>query len=173
MCGTDAILCYTLGQLLLGPGGSVSIATHYRLDSLGIESQWGRFSTSVQTGPGVHPASCTLGTRSLLAGKQLGHCVDHPPLSSAKVKEREELYLHSSSGSLWAVLGCTSTPGLDSLLRSMSFSITNSHSSLFTAFFFLLTFEQPLKLKKKYIQVVPGGKDLTSGECSLGQTITI
>jgi len=24
-----------------------------------------------------------------------------------------------------------------------------------------------------YIQGVPGGKDLTSGECSLGQTITI
>ena len=27
--------------------------------------------------------------------------------------------------------------------------------------------------KKKYIQGVPGGKDLTSGECSLGQTIPI
>jgi len=25
----------------------------------------------------------------------------------------------------------------------------------------------------KYIQGVPGGKDLTSGECSLGQTIPI
>ena len=24
-----------------------------------------------------------------------------------------------------------------------------------------------------YIQGVPGGKDLTSGECSLGQTVTI
>jgi len=87
MFGTDAILCYTLGQLLLSPGSSVSIATHYRLDGLGMESQWERFSAPVQTGPGVHPASCTIGTRSFLVVKQLGHCIDHPPLSSAKVKE--------------------------------------------------------------------------------------
>jgi len=30
-----------------------------------------------------------------------------------------------------------------------------------------------LRLLMSYIQGVPGGKDLTSGECSLGQTIPI
>ena len=48
-----------------GPGSSVGIATGYGLDGLGIESRWGaKFSAPVQTGPGAHPASCTMGTRS-------------------------------------------------------------------------------------------------------------
>ena len=48
-----------------GLGSSVGIATGYRLDSPGIKSRWGaRFSAPVQTGPGAHPASCTMGTRS-------------------------------------------------------------------------------------------------------------
>jgi hypothetical protein len=48
-----------------GPGSSVGIATGYGLDDPGIESRWGaRFSAPVQTGPGAHPASCTMGTAS-------------------------------------------------------------------------------------------------------------
>ena len=48
-----------------GPGSSVGIATGYRLNGPGIESHWeARFSAPVQTGPGVHPASCTMGTGS-------------------------------------------------------------------------------------------------------------
>ena len=48
-----------------GPGSSVGIATGYGLDGPGIESRCGaRFSAPVQTGPGAHPASCTMGTRS-------------------------------------------------------------------------------------------------------------
>ena len=48
-----------------GPGSSVSITTGYGLDGLGIESRWGaRFSVPVQTGPGAHPPSCTMGTGS-------------------------------------------------------------------------------------------------------------
>jgi hypothetical protein len=47
------------------PGSSVGIATDYGLDGLGIESRWGaRFFAHVQTGPGAHPASCTMGTGS-------------------------------------------------------------------------------------------------------------
>jgi hypothetical protein len=48
------------------PGISVGIATGYGLDGPGIESRWGgaRFSAPVQTGPGAHPASCTMGTGS-------------------------------------------------------------------------------------------------------------
>ena len=46
-------------------GSSVGIATGYGLDGPGIESRWGaRFSAPVQTGPGAHPASCTMGTGS-------------------------------------------------------------------------------------------------------------
>ena len=48
-----------------GPGSLVGIANGYGLDGSGIESRWGaRFSVPVQTGPGAHPASCTVGTGS-------------------------------------------------------------------------------------------------------------
>ena len=53
------------------PDSSVGIATGYGLDGPGIESQWGgaRFSAPVQTGPGAHPASCTMGTGIFLGVK--------------------------------------------------------------------------------------------------------
>ena len=37
--------------------------------------------------------------------KRPGRGVDHPPTSSAEVKERVELYIYSSSGPSWPVLG--------------------------------------------------------------------
>ena len=50
---------------MCGPGSSVGIATGYGVDGPRIESRWGaKFSASVQTGPGAHPASYTMGTRS-------------------------------------------------------------------------------------------------------------
>ena len=53
-----------------GPGSSVGIVTGYGLDGPGMESQWGaRFSAPVQTGPGAHPVSCTMGTESFPGGK--------------------------------------------------------------------------------------------------------
>jgi hypothetical protein len=52
-----------------GPGRSVGIATDYGLDSQGTESRWGRDFLPVQTGPGAHPASCTVGTGSFLGVK--------------------------------------------------------------------------------------------------------
>jgi len=54
-----------------------------------------RFSTTIQTGPGAHPASHTMGTGSFLGVKQPGHGADHPSPSSVEVKERVELYLYS------------------------------------------------------------------------------
>ena len=64
-----------------GRVGSVGIATRYGLDSPGIEYRWGvRFSSPVQTGPGAHPASCTMGT----GDKRPGRGVDHPPHLSAE-----------------------------------------------------------------------------------------
>ena len=48
-----------------GPGSSVGIAIGYGLEGPGIESRWeARFSAPVQTGPGAHPASCTMGKGS-------------------------------------------------------------------------------------------------------------
>jgi hypothetical protein len=41
--------------------------------TVGIESQWGaKFSAPVQTGPGAHTASYTMGTRSFPGGKAAG-----------------------------------------------------------------------------------------------------
>ena len=52
-----------------------------------------RFSAAIKTGPVAQPYSCAMGIGSLSPGvKQLGHGVNHVPLSSAKVKERVELY---------------------------------------------------------------------------------
>jgi len=54
---------------IVGTESSVGIATPYGLDCPGIESRWGaRFSASVPTGPGAHPASCKRGTGSLSRG---------------------------------------------------------------------------------------------------------
>ena len=91
---------------MVGRDSAVGIATRYGLDGPGIESRWGRdFSAQVQTGPGAHPTSCTMGTGSFLAIKRPGRGVEHPPRSSAEVKETIELYLYSPSGPSWAVLG--------------------------------------------------------------------
>jgi len=57
-----------------------------------------RFSTPVQTGPGAHPASYTMGTGPFPGGKGPGRGVDHPLPSCAEVKERVELYIYSPLG---------------------------------------------------------------------------
>jgi hypothetical protein len=57
-----------------------------------------RFSAPVQNGPGAYPGSCTMGTESFPGVTRPGRGVDHPPPSSAEVKERVELYLYSPSG---------------------------------------------------------------------------
>ena len=53
---------------------------------------------SVQTGPGAHPASCTMITVSYPGVKRPERGVDQPPPSTAEVKETVELYLYSTSG---------------------------------------------------------------------------
>jgi hypothetical protein len=55
-----------------------------------------RFFTPVQTGPGAHPTSCTMGTRPFL-GVESGRAVSltpHPVLVP-RSKNRVELYLYS------------------------------------------------------------------------------
>ena len=64
-----------LSVLLLGtgPGSSVGIATELRAgrseDRIPVGA---RFSAPVQTGPGAHPASCTMGTGSFPRVKTAG-----------------------------------------------------------------------------------------------------
>ena len=48
-----------------------------------------------------------MGTGSFPGVKRPGRGVDHPPPSSAEVKERVELYLYSPSGPSWPDLGWT------------------------------------------------------------------
>jgi hypothetical protein len=49
---------------------------------------WGSiFSAPVQTGPGFHPTSCTVGTSSLSGVERLGHGIDLLPQSSTEVKK--------------------------------------------------------------------------------------
>ena len=72
------------------PGSVVVIATGYGLDGPGIESLWeARFYAPVQTGPGAHPASCTMGTGSFPRGKERpGRDADlSPPSSAVVIKE--------------------------------------------------------------------------------------
>jgi hypothetical protein len=74
-------------SLLRGPGSSVGIATGYGLDGPGIEFHLGaRFFAHVQTGPGAHPAFCTMGSGSFPGVKRPGRGDDHPPPPSAEVE---------------------------------------------------------------------------------------
>jgi hypothetical protein len=64
-----------------------------------------RISASFQTGRRAHPSSCAMDTTSLSRGvKRPGRGVDHSHSSSVKVKERVELYLYFTSGSLQRVI---------------------------------------------------------------------
>jgi len=72
------------------------IATSYGLDGSGLESWNGKesylFSKTVQTGPGAHPASCSMG----VAIRPRPACeVNHSPPSSAEGKN-EWSYTHTS-----------------------------------------------------------------------------
>ena len=76
------------------------------MDRIPVEA---RFSAPVQTGPGAHPASCTMGTGSFPAVKRPGRGVDHPRPSKCRGHERVGLYLYSPSGPSWPVIGRTFT----------------------------------------------------------------
>ena len=61
------------------------------------EKSGGEIFCTLQTGPGAHLSSYTKGT----GGKRPGRGVNHPPPSSAEIKERVELYLYSPSVPSW------------------------------------------------------------------------
>ena len=111
LCVAIGTLIKGIGLLLFtertkGRGSSVDIVTCYGLDGPGDRIPMGaRFSASIQTGPGARPASYTIGAGSLPGVKLLVRGVDHPPPSSAEVKERVELYLYATSEPSWPVIG--------------------------------------------------------------------
>ena len=77
-------------QSVFESGSSVGIATELRARRSGIESKWGRDFPPVQTGPGAHPASCTIGTGST-PGVKCGRGVlltTHPLLVPRSWKSR-------------------------------------------------------------------------------------
>ena len=72
------------------PGSSVGIATDYGLDGPRDRIPVGRDFPPVQTGPGAHPASCTMGTGSF-PGVKYGRSVlltTHPLLVPRSWKSR-------------------------------------------------------------------------------------
>jgi len=92
-------------ELTLGPYSSVRIATRYGLDDPGSNPFKARFSAHIQTGPWNHPPSYTISTVYFPEVKRPGRRVDHPPPSSAEVKDRVELYFYSRSGDSRRVVG--------------------------------------------------------------------
>jgi hypothetical protein len=75
------------------PGSSVSIVSDYGLDGRAIEVRSPRgakdfsYNLYLQTGSGVHPASCTMGTGGPFPGGKArpGRDADLSPPSSAEV----------------------------------------------------------------------------------------
>jgi hypothetical protein len=89
----------------MGRDGSDGVATRYRAGLYADRFPVGaRFFVPVQTDPGAHPASYAMGTGSFTGLKRPRRDVDHPPQSSAEVKERVELHLYSLSEPPWPVL---------------------------------------------------------------------
>ena len=79
------VVCSTYRR---GRDSSVDIANRYGLGGLGVES---RFSASVQTVPGAHPAYCGICTGAFPWIKWPRRGVNRRSSSSAEVKERAEL----------------------------------------------------------------------------------
>ena len=100
----------------MGRGSSVSIATRYGLDGPGIESRWGR-GFPHPSRPALRPTQPPIQWVPGLSRevKQPGRGVNHPPPSSAEVKERVEPCLYSL---LWAFVACSRMNFNFYLLRS-------------------------------------------------------
>jgi len=70
-----------------GRESSVGIATCYGLDGPGSNSGGDRLSTPVQTGPGAHSSSYTIGTGYFRGTKTSGRDVDHPHHLAPRLKK--------------------------------------------------------------------------------------
>lgn len=81
---------------------AISIHTSYLLDIALIIQV-----AAIQTGPGAHPASYSMGTGSFPGVKLPGRGVNHPPPSNTELKERVQPCLYSPSVPSWPVIGLT------------------------------------------------------------------
>jgi len=91
----------------MGRGSSVSIAPRYGLGVRGSNPGGGEIFRIRPDRPWGPPSLLYNGYRVFPEVKRTGRCVDHPPPSSADIKERVELYPYSPFGPLWPVLGWT------------------------------------------------------------------
>ena len=91
--------------IIVSQDSVVNIATCYRVDSLGIESWWGRgfpHLSRLSLRPTQAPIQWLLGHSLGVNWPEYG--VNHLPSSNTSVKERE-LYLYSHSVPSWQVIG--------------------------------------------------------------------
>jgi len=89
-----------------GRDSSVRIATRYGLEGQGIKSRWWRdFPHPSRPALGPTQSSIQRVLGPLPGGKAAGAWRWPPTPSSAKVKERVELYFYSPSGPSWPVIG--------------------------------------------------------------------
>ena len=87
---------------VVGQDSSVSMATRYRLGPW-IETRWGgEIFCNCPNRSWIPPSLLQNGYPGV---KRPGRGVDHPPPSSAKVKERVELHRYSTSRPSWPVQG--------------------------------------------------------------------
>jgi hypothetical protein len=77
------------------------IANRYGLDGSEFEPRWGEIFRTVQNDPTADPASYTMGIGSFPWANWLRSGVDHPPWSSADVKEKSRAI---GLLSLWAFM---------------------------------------------------------------------
>jgi len=90
----------------VGLDSLVGTATRYWLDGPGIKSRWGRYFPHLSR-PALEPTQPPIQwvPGSFLEVKRVERGDDHPPPSSAEVKERVQLYLYSPFGPSWPVIG--------------------------------------------------------------------
>jgi hypothetical protein len=89
----------------VGQDSIVSIVTHYRMDGPGIKPGGGEIFHNCPDQPWGPPSLLSNEYWvSFPAVKWPGCGIDHPPPSSAEVKERVQLYLQSTP---WAFMACS------------------------------------------------------------------
>jgi hypothetical protein len=76
-----------------------------------------RFFAHVQTGPGAHPASCSMGTGYFLGVQRPGRGADHPPPPSAEVENEHSYTSTPPVGPSWPVIGRSLPLPLPHLIR--------------------------------------------------------
>jgi len=127
---TFAFFYFWFWLSFVGRDNSVGMATCYGLDGPGIESRWGAiFSVPVQTGPGAHTVSYTLGTGSLPGVRRPGRGVDHPQHLAPGLKK--ECIYNSTPRLGLAVLGWTLLHSVTRLLQAVT---KNEISTISVAF---------------------------------------